>query len=119
VVVAELSIAGLGGGALPVVLVEPLPKIQPIERDLTVDVPDRVPAADVTARIREAGGPLLVAATLSGTYRGKPLGPDERSLTHRLCFGAGDRALDDAEVEAAIRTITAALEHHLGARIRS
>ena len=119
VIVGELSIAGLGGGALPVVLVEPLPKVQPIERDLTVDVPDRVPAADVSARIREAGGPLLLDATLTGTYRGKPLGPEERSLTHRLRFGAGDRALDDAEVEAAIGTITAALQHHLGARIRS
>ena len=119
VIVAELSVAGLGGGALPVVLVEPLPRVQPIERDLTVDVPDRVPAADVSARIREAGGPLLLDATLTGTYRGKPLGPDERSLTHRLRFGAGDQAVEDAEVEAALSTITASLEHHLGARIRS
>jgi phenylalanyl-tRNA synthetase beta chain len=119
VTVAELSIAGLGGGALPVVLAQPLPKVQPIERDLTVDVPDRVPAAEVSARIREAGGPLLLDATLSGTYRGKPLGPDERSLTHRLRFGAGDRTLTDDEVDAVIGTITASLEHHLGARIRS
>jgi phenylalanyl-tRNA synthetase beta subunit len=62
---------------------------------------------------------LLLDATLSGTYRGKPLGPDERSLTHRLRFGAGDRAVEDVEVEAALSTITASLEHHLGARIRS
>ena len=119
VIVAELSVAGLGGGALPVVLVEPLPRVQPIERDLTVDVPDRVPAADVSAAIRGAGGPLLLGATLTGTYRGKPLDPNERSLTHRLRFGAGDRTLEDAEVEAALSTITASLEHHLGARIRS
>ena len=119
VIVAELSVAGLGGGALPVIFAEPLPRVQPIERDLTVDVPDRVPAADVSARIREAGGPLLLDATLTGTYRGKPLGPDERSLTHRLRFSAVDRAIDDAEIDAALSTITGSLEHHLGARIRS
>ena len=110
---------GSGGGSLPSIIVEPLPRVQPIERDLTVDVPDRVPAADVAGRIRDAGGPLLRAATLAGTYRGKPLGPDERSLTYRLRFGAGDRAIDEAEIEAAVSTITASLEHHLGARIRS
>jgi phenylalanyl-tRNA synthetase beta chain len=101
------------------VLVEPLPRVQPIERDLTIDVPDRVPAADVATAIRGAGGPLLRTVTLAGTYRGKPLGPDERSLTYRLRFGTGDRAPDEAEIEAAISTITASLEHHLGARIRS
>jgi phenylalanyl-tRNA synthetase beta chain len=119
VIVGELSVAGLGGGALPVVLAEPLPRVQPIERDLTVDVPDRVPAADVVARIRQEGGPLLRASSLTGTYRGKPLAPDERSLTYRLRFGAADGAVDDAEVDAALSTITASLEHHLGARIRS
>ncbi|HET9852168.1 MAG TPA: phenylalanine--tRNA ligase subunit beta [Candidatus Limnocylindrales bacterium] len=119
VIVAEVSVAGLGGGSLPVVVAEPLPRVQPIERDLTVDVPDRVPAVEVVARIREAGRPLLQNAVVTGTYRGKPLREDERSLTYRLRFGAADRALQEQEVEAAISTITASLEHHLGARIRS
>ena len=66
-----------------------------------------------------AGGKLLTNAALVGTYRGHPLGPDERSLTYRLTFGAGDRALTDAEVEAAFAAITGALTHHEGARIRS
>jgi phenylalanyl-tRNA synthetase beta chain len=118
-VVAELSVAGLGGGSLPDPEIAPLPRVQPIERDLTLDLPDRVAAGDVLAAIRSAGGPLLRDATLTGTYRGRPLGHDERSLTYRLRFSAGDRALAEAEVEAAISTITEALAHHLGARIRS
>jgi phenylalanyl-tRNA synthetase beta chain len=69
--------------------------------------------------VREAGGPLLEQATLVGTYRGKPLGPDERSLTYRLRFGAGDRVLGEAEVDAALAAVTGALAHHRGARIRS
>jgi len=119
VVVAELSIAGLSAGALAIVDAEPLPRVQPIERDLTVDVDDSVPAADVLRAVSDAGAELLEGATLVGTYRGHPLGPGERSLTYRLRFGAADRALLDADVDAALAAIGGALTHHLGARIRS
>ena len=118
-IVAELSITGLSGGSLPVVEAVPLPHVLPIERDLTVDVPDAVAAARVTNEISGSGGPTLEDVQLVGTYRGQPLGPDERSLTFRLRFGAPERALADDEVDAAIRTITDALVDHLGARIRS
>ncbi|MEA2673635.1 MAG: phenylalanyl-tRNA synthetase beta chain [Chloroflexota bacterium] len=119
VVVAELSVAGLGGGSLTPVRSEPMPRFQPIERDLTVDVPDRVAAAAVTDAIRAAGGPALEDATLVGTYRGHPLGPDERSLTFRLRFGAPDRPVGEAEIDAAIGTISDALRENIRARIRS
>jgi phenylalanyl-tRNA synthetase beta chain len=119
VIVAELSVLGLSGGSLPVVESAPLPRFQPIERDLTVDLPDAVPAADVARRIHESAGELLEDASLAGTYRGQPLGPDERSLTFRLRFGAPDRAPGEAEIEAALEAVSGALEHHLGARIRS
>jgi phenylalanyl-tRNA synthetase beta chain len=119
IVVAEVSVAGLSGGALPVVHARALPHVQPIERDLTVDVPDSVPAADVLAAIRDAGGDALESADVVGTYRGQPLGPHERSLTFRLRFGGGDGALTDDAVEAAIGTITEALVARLGARFRS
>ena len=119
VIVAELSVAGLGGGSIADPAIAPLPRVQPIERDLTIDVPDRVPTGEVLGGIQAAGGPLLRDATLTGTYRGKPLADDARSLTYRLRFGAADRALDESEVEAAISTITGALVDHLGARIRS
>jgi phenylalanyl-tRNA synthetase beta chain len=119
VIVCELSVTGLTAGALPTVVSEPLPRFQPIERDLTVDVPDAVPAADVAAQVRASGGAHLMDATLVGTYRGHPLGPSERSLTFRLRFGASDRQLADAEVDSATGTISDALTHHVGARIRS
>ncbi|HXG27055.1 MAG TPA: phenylalanine--tRNA ligase subunit beta, partial [Candidatus Binatia bacterium] len=117
--VAELSVAGLAGGTLPVEAIEPLPRVLPLERDLTVDVPDRVPQGDVAARIRESAGPLLRDLTLTDVYRGRPLGHDERALTYRLRFGGADGSADEAEIDAAISTITASLEHHLGARFRS
>ena len=118
VVVAELSITGLTAGALRAVLAEPLPHVLPTERDLTVDVDDAVPAAEVARVTRDAGGQLLEHVELVGTYRGHPLAPDERSLTYRLQFGTADRTLTDGEVDAAVETISGALKHHLGARIR-
>ncbi|HUG31231.1 MAG TPA: phenylalanine--tRNA ligase subunit beta, partial [Candidatus Limnocylindria bacterium] len=119
VIVAELSVTGLTAGSRAVTNVVPLPRFRPIERDLTVDVPDSVPAAGVTRSIREAAGALLQDVTLADTYRGQPLAADERGLTFRLRFGAADRALSDAEVDGAIGTISAALADHVGARIRS
>ena len=116
---AELSVAGLGGGGLAAVSSVPLPRFQPIERDLTVDVPDRVAAAAVRDAVRAAGGATLEAATLVGTYRGHPLGPEERSLTFRLRFGTSDRAVGEAEIDAATGTISDALRENIGARIRS
>ncbi len=119
VVVAEVSIAALSGGQLRIVESEPLPHAQPIERDVTVDVPDAVTAGDATRAVLDSGGSLLESAALVGTYRGHPLPPDMRSLTFRMLFAAPDRVPGDAEVEAAIGAITGALEHRLGGRIRS
>jgi phenylalanyl-tRNA synthetase beta chain len=119
IVTAELSVAGLTAGSLPIVSSVPPPRFPPIERDLTVDVADTVAAADVAGRVREAGGVHLEAVTLVGTYRGHPLGPDERSLTYRLRFSAPDRALADAELDSAVDAISGALVHNIGARIRS
>jgi phenylalanyl-tRNA synthetase beta chain len=119
VIVAELSVAGLTAGSLPVEQATPLPRFQPVERDLTVDIPDAAPAAAAASTIRDAAGPLLLEAALVGTYRGLPLAEDERSLTFRLRFGVADRMLSDAEVDAAIGTISQSLRDKLGARFRS
>ena len=119
VIVGELSVTGLMSGALPTVVATPLPRFQSIERDLTVDVPDAVPAADVAAQVHASGGSHLQGVALVGTYRCHPLGPGERSLTFRLRFGAPDRQLADAEVDEATGTISGALTHHVGARIRT
>jgi phenylalanyl-tRNA synthetase beta chain len=117
-VVAELSIAGLSGGSLRVPRVSAPPRVPAVERDLAVVVGEGTAAADVAAIIEAAGGEQLAAATLFDIYRGKPLGAGERSLAYRLRFAAGDRALDEAEIDAAVASVVAALETEIGARIR-
>ncbi len=119
VVIAELSVAGLGGGSRPPVEVVPPARFPAVERDLAVVVAETVPAAAVEAAIRDAGGPELRSVSLFDVYRGRPLATDERSLAFRLRFEAPDRTLTEEEVDATIAAITGAVAHHVGGRIRS
>lgn len=118
-IVAELSVAGLGGGGLPSVEFEAVSRFPAVERDLAVVVDEAVPAADVESAIREAGGENLRSVVLFDLYRGRPLADDERSLAFRLRFEAPDRTLTEVEVEEAIATISGALGHRVGGRIRA
>ncbi len=118
VVVAEVAVAGLGGGQLTAVRASPPSRHPAVERDLAVVVADDQPAASVVDVIRASGGDLLHSATLFDIYRGAPLADDEKSLAHRLVFAA-DRTLTEAEIDAAIEGITAAVATELGGRLRA
>ena len=118
-IVAELSIAGLAGGQLPVVRVAPVVRHPAVERDLAVILPERVPATSVDRVIRQSAGPLLVDVRLFDLYRGAPLAPGEKSLAERLVFQSPDRTLTDAEVESALAAVAGALATELGARLRT
>jgi phenylalanyl-tRNA synthetase beta chain len=117
IMIAELAIAGLSGGQLPVVRSRPVSRHQAVERDLAIVVPEDRPAASIEEIVRTAGGDLLTDLRLFDIYRGAPLDATEKSLAFRLRFEA-DRALSDAEVEAAVATVTEALRA-AGARLRT
>jgi phenylalanyl-tRNA synthetase beta chain len=80
-----------------------------VERDLAIVVPEATPAAAVEGAISARGGELLLGVRLFDIYRGVPLTPDEKSLAYRLRFGASDRTLTEAEIEAAVAAIVGAL----------
>jgi phenylalanyl-tRNA synthetase beta chain len=117
-VVAELDILGLAGGRPRDVRAAPPSRQPAAERDLAIVVPEATEAAAVAGTIWDATGPLLGSVRLFDIYRGAPLGPDEKSLAWRLVFQAEDRTLTEAEIDAAIASITSALGR-LGGRIRT
>jgi phenylalanyl-tRNA synthetase beta chain len=117
-VVAELDVAGLGGGDLRAVQAVAPSRHPSAERDLAIVVPESLPAATVAAAIRESAGPELASLVLFDIYRGAPLSGDDKSLAWRLTFQTADRTLTEAEIEAALAAITRAVTA-IGGRIRT
>jgi phenylalanyl-tRNA synthetase beta chain len=119
VIVAELAIAGLDAAAPLRVHVEPIPRYPEVERDMAVIVAESRTAAEVQATIASHGGVLLRRVRLFDLYRGTPLAASEKSLAYRLVFGAKDRTLTEAEIDAAVDAVRKGLAVDLGAHLRS
>ncbi|MBT9153864.1 MAG: Phenylalanine--tRNA ligase beta subunit [Firmicutes bacterium] len=114
-VVAEISVAGI-----PTSLGKPLYRgisaSIAVERDIAFLVNESISAADILARIREAGGERITSATLFDVYVGTntPLGM--RSLAIRLELTApGGASFTEAELSAILGKLRHVLEHAFGA----
>jgi phenylalanyl-tRNA synthetase beta chain len=92
-----------------------LPRFPAIVRDLSILVADVLPAADVRGTIRSVAPATLVRLAEFDRYVGKGVPEGRVSLSYRLTFQAADRTLTDAEVDAAMDTIVAALAQAHGA----
>jgi phenylalanyl-tRNA synthetase beta chain len=119
VIVAELEIRGLDSPAVRSIHVEPIARFPVVERDLAVIVGEDRTSAEVEATIGRHGGDLLRGQSLFDLYRGAPLAAEEKSLAYRLIFGAEDRTLTEAEIDAAVAAVRTGLETDLSAHIRS
>jgi phenylalanyl-tRNA synthetase beta chain len=87
--------------------------------DLAFATPDAVPAGDVEATLRSAGGDLLVALELFDVYRGAGVPEGSRSLAYRLRFQAVDRTLTDDETAAVRLQCIEAVTAATGASLRT
>jgi phenylalanyl-tRNA synthetase beta chain len=86
-------------------------------RDLAVVVPAAVAASEVKGAVLAGGGELLRAARVFDLYQGEQVGAERKSLALSLEFGAPDRTLTDAEVDAARESIEAKLDE-IGGSLR-
>jgi phenylalanyl-tRNA synthetase beta chain len=116
---ALLDLTALRGIATTTPQVRSVDSLPALERDLAVVVKRDTPAASAEAAIRGAAGPRLARVTLFDRYTGAPLGEDEVSLAYRLRFQPADEPLSEAQLDAAIEQVTAALSRAVGGRIRS
>jgi phenylalanyl-tRNA synthetase beta chain len=116
---AELDLRALEGAAPPGDrIVASLPRYPSIVRDISILVPDTLPAATVRGTIRSAAPATLVSIAEFDRYQGKGV-PDGRvSLSLRLTFRAPDRTLTDDDVQRATDTIVEALRAAHGAEQR-
>jgi phenylalanyl-tRNA synthetase beta chain len=90
-----------------------------LRMDLSVNLPDDVPAATVLAGVREAGGDLLADVRVFDLYRGEQVGAGRKSLALALAFRAPDRTLTDEDVAPLRDRIVEALREALGGELRA
>lgn len=98
-----------------------LPRHPAIVRDLSIVVPDVLPAEIIHGTIQAAGrdrAAPLVAVEFFDRYTGRGIADGTISLSVRLTFQAADRTLTDAEAQEAFDQILAALVREHGARQR-
>jgi phenylalanyl-tRNA synthetase beta chain len=95
-----------------------LPRFPSSSRDVSIVVDATLPAAAVRGTIRRAAPPTLVSVEEFDRYQGKGVADGRCSLSLRLVFRAADRTLTDAEVQAAMDAIVAALQAEHDARLR-
>ena len=80
-------------------------------------VDEDVPAAQVEAVIREAGGAMLRSTTLFDLYRGDQVGAGRKSLAYALTYQHDERTLTDDEAAKIRGRIVKKLRDALGAEL--
>ncbi|MBC8099955.1 MAG: phenylalanine--tRNA ligase subunit beta, partial [Armatimonadetes bacterium] len=119
VLAAEFDLDPLLAQLQPMHRVASLPITPAVLEDISLVVKDDLPAAEVEAVIRQAGGDLLKAVTLFDVYRGAPIPDGHKSLAYRLTYQTDERTLNDKEVAAVRKKIVKSAEARLGAALRA
>jgi phenylalanyl-tRNA synthetase beta chain len=116
VYVLELDLdAAQAAGSPRDLRVEPLPRFPSVTRDVSVLVDETIAAGAVRATIRRAAPAMLARVREFDRYQGKGVPEGKVSLSLRLTFRSLEATLTDAEVQAAMETIVAALKSAHGA----
>ncbi len=118
VLVAELDAEALLRAIPEAYAIQPVPAFPPVIEDLAVIVDETIPAAEVEAVIRKAGGGRLRRAHLFDVYRGEQIGAGKKSLAYRLTYQDPNKTLTDKDAAKIRQRIIRTLERELGAAIR-
>jgi phenylalanyl-tRNA synthetase beta chain len=106
-----------------VAVFEPVPKFQPVQRDIAVIVADSITHDAVLAAVRAAPtGGLLQDALLFDVYKPKQsvpgLGAHEKSLAVRLTLASAEATLTEEQIDAAVQAVVNSIAGQLGGRLR-
>jgi len=116
VYVAELDLDALDQAAATAdIQAQALPRFPSIVRDISVVVDEGLPSERVRATIRAAAPATLARVREFDRYQGTGIPEGRYSLSLRLTFRSAERTLTDAEVQAAMDALVAALVQEHGA----
>jgi phenylalanyl-tRNA synthetase beta chain len=96
----------------------PLPKTQPVKRDLALLIDKAVTMAQIEAVVRESERKLLKDVTLFDVYEGKNLPEGKKSYAIAITIQDDEKTLQDKQIEAVMNKIITNLEKRLGASLR-
>ena len=116
--VASLNLDRLSPVAQPTVSFRDLVTYPPAEQDLAVVVDGGVPAADVVATARKAGGKLVAEVRVFDVYEGDQVPVGKRSLALRVLMRCAEHTLNDKDIATVRAKIVGALEREFGAVLR-
>ena len=116
---AWFNLDALLAGAPETYATQPVPEYPPVLEDLALVVDEQLPAEQVAALIRQAGGKVVASVRLFDVYRSAQLGAGKKSLAYSLAYQASDRTLTDKDVSGIRQRIVRRLEQELGAKLRS
>ena len=100
------------------VLYAPLPKTQPVRRDLALLLDTDVTFARVEEAIRKAERKLLREVWLFDVYEGKNLPAGKKSYAVAMTLQDEEKTLNDRQIEAVMKKIIDSLTKNTGAELR-
>lgn len=99
-------------------LYTPLPRTQPVRRDLALLIDNAVTMEQVEAAVRESERKLLQSVELFDVYEGKNLPEGKKSYAVAITLQDNEKTLTDKQIESVMEKITANLSRKLGASLR-
>jgi len=116
VFVFELDVAVIAPRPLP--RAAALSRYPSVRRDLSFELPEDVPYAQVETSIRDAVGELLTDVVLFDRYAGSNLGTNVKSLAIGLILQDRYRTLTDQDADRCVALAVTALESSCKAKLR-
>ena len=117
VFVAELDLTALLDSERRPALYAPLPRYPSVVRDVTLLVSREVSFADVVRFVDSEQIAKYAGVMLVGTYEGKNIPEDQRSVTLRMEYRSDERTLRDDEVEERHRELIDSLLNKFSAKL--
>ncbi|MBD5419428.1 MAG: phenylalanine--tRNA ligase subunit beta [Bacteroides sp.] len=100
------------------VLYAPLPKTQPVRRDLALLLDSSVAFAAVEETVRKSGGKMTRDVRLFDVYEGKNLPAGKKSYAVAITLQDDEKTLQDKQIDAVMKKIIDNLKKNLGAELR-
>lgn len=99
-------------------LYAPLPKTQPVKRDLSLLIDSKVTMADIEAAVRQAERRLLTGIELFDVYEGDKLPAGKKSYAISMTIQDPEKTLQDKYIDKIMSKIIETLTKQLGAELR-